>query len=76
MPESEELDLRGLPKSTQLKEALAAVKRAEGGESIRLLTDQEILLKALPLAVQHKGLKLKMKMPSEDLWSIGLEPRI
>jgi hypothetical protein len=74
--EPEEVDLRGKPKSVQLKAAMDAVARAATGASIHLLSDEEIILKALPLAAQSKGLRMKLSMPSEGVWSISLMPQI
>jgi TusA-related sulfurtransferase len=74
-PEFEELDLRGKPTSEQLKAALASLARAAEGTPIKILTDQEILIKALPMSARDKGLKIKLAMPSETEWSIRLTPQ-
>jgi TusA-related sulfurtransferase len=71
-PEFEELDLRGKPAPEQLKAALASLGRAAEGTPIKILTDQEILIKALPMSARDKGLKIKLAMPSETEWSISL----
>jgi TusA-related sulfurtransferase len=73
--EPEVVDLRGRPMPAHLKEALAAVERAASGTPVSLLTDQEIVLKAIPTAAQAKGLRMKLAMPEENLWRIGLEQR-
>jgi hypothetical protein len=73
--EPEELDLRGKPKSVQLKESLAMVTRAAAGITVCLLVDEEIVIKALPLAAQNKGIKIKLGMPSENLWRVSLIPQ-
>jgi TusA-related sulfurtransferase len=73
--EPEVVDLRGVPMPAHLKEALAAVERAAAGTPVSLLTDQEIVLKAIPTAAQAKGLRMKLAMPEENLWRIGLERR-
>ena len=71
-PEFEELDLRGQRPPKQLKAALASLERAVEGTPIKILTDQEILIKALPMSARDKGLKIKLAMPSETEWSISL----
>jgi TusA-related sulfurtransferase len=71
-PEFEELDLRGQRAPEQLKAALASLERAAEGTPIKILTDQEILVKALPMSARDKGLKIKLVMPSETEWSISL----
>jgi TusA-related sulfurtransferase len=71
-PEFEEMDLRGKRTSEQLKAALASLDRAAEGTPIKILTDQEILVKALPMSARDKGLKIKLAMPSESEWSIIL----
>jgi hypothetical protein len=71
----EEIDLRGQPKGVQLKAAMGAVARAATGVTISLLSDEEIVVKALPLTAQNKGLRMKLSMPSEGVWSISLMPR-
>jgi TusA-related sulfurtransferase len=72
VPEFEELDLRGKRVPEQLKEALASLVRAAEGTPIKILTDQEILIKALPMSARDKGLKIKLAMPSETEWTISL----
>ena len=71
-PEFEELDVRGKPTPEQLKTALTSLERAAAGTPIEILTDQEILIKVLPMSARDKGLKIKLAMPSETEWSISL----
>lgn len=74
-PEYEEIDLRGIPASAQIKQALAALDRASNGITVKLLTDQEILIKALPMSASDKRVKIKLSMPTQTEWSIGLSPQ-
>ena len=74
-PEFEEMDLRGKRTSEQLKAALASLDRVAEGTPIKILTDQEILVKALPMSARDKGLKIKLAMPSEAEWTISLTPQ-
>jgi TusA-related sulfurtransferase len=67
-----EVDLRGVNMPGHLQQATKAVEDAASGSEVVLTTDQEVVIKYVPSAAAKVGVKMRMSMPTEDVWQIKL----
>lgn len=70
-----EIDLRGIEMATLVSHAQAAIDAALAGESVRVLADNEVVVKFLTPTAATSGVRCRFGPPRDGVWQIDLSPR-
>ncbi|MCK9485554.1 MAG: hypothetical protein M0R73_02465 [Dehalococcoidia bacterium] len=70
-----EIDLRGIEMATLVEHARVAIEAARSGESVRVLADNEVVVKYLTPTAATSGVRCRFGPAQDGIWSIDLSPR-